>query len=579
MSKIITPSNPEILDPYFDAIMERCDHIPQAKKPICATQDWANKEVIQANDELFTAIGQCFGLTIYPNNYKICSTESMLDVYAHSMPFMYRHWRFGKRYLQNKKAYQSGQMGLAYEVIFNTNPCISYNMEGNSTAMNALVMAHAGQGHNSFFKNNYMFRDWTDAEGIMDYLRFAKMYVDKCIERIGEKPVRQFLTACHALENMGVDRYKRRSGEKSFKDEADRFAAMEEAFTKNFDPVLERDRDAQQKARNMIERNKKRKGKTIDSANGGHENLLYVLEKESIAARESEPVNGSPWMVELIRIVRKVSQYFYPQKQTQVMNEGWACWNHHAIITVAHAKGYITEGQYLEALASHSGVIAQPTYNSPYYNGLNPYKLGFEMFHDIMFMARGPKNKREEKRYADGKYEETFANSAYYKNGVKQSFLGADWLELMHHAMQNYRDESFIREFLSGGICRDFKFFAINDDDEKPYLEVAGIQGDLGIIRDKLSNQYDLSKREPQINAMGFDPYGDRVLHLEHRSENGAPLQETHAEKVMQHINVLLRGPESLDSSHQYKAFSAKLKSFDMRDPNNPILLDVWPYK
>ncbi|MEZ5480025.1 MAG: SpoVR family protein [Thiolinea sp.] len=25
-----------------------------------------------------------------------------------------------------------------------------------------------------------------------------------------------------------------------------------------------------------------------------------------------------------MRIVRKIAQYFYPQRQTQVMNEGWA---------------------------------------------------------------------------------------------------------------------------------------------------------------------------------------------------------------------------------------------------------------
>ncbi|GAM62247.1 spoVR-like protein [Vibrio ishigakensis] len=33
-----------------------------------------------------------------------------------------------------------------------------------------------------------------------------------------------------------------------------------------------------------------------------------------------------------MRIVRKVSQYFYPQKQTQVMNEGWATFWHYTIL-------------------------------------------------------------------------------------------------------------------------------------------------------------------------------------------------------------------------------------------------------
>ncbi|MDP0641204.1 SpoVR family protein, partial [Klebsiella pneumoniae] len=45
------------------------------------------------------------------------------------------------------------------------------------------------------------------------------------------------------------------------------------------------------------------------------ENLLYFMEKNA-------PLLES-WQREILRIVRKVSQYFYAQKQTQVMNEGW----------------------------------------------------------------------------------------------------------------------------------------------------------------------------------------------------------------------------------------------------------------
>ena len=50
--------------------------------------------------------------------------------------------------------------------------------------MQALVMAHAAFGHNHFFKNNYLFRQWTDAEGILDYLAFAKNYIAACEERL-----------------------------------------------------------------------------------------------------------------------------------------------------------------------------------------------------------------------------------------------------------------------------------------------------------------------------------------------------------------------------------------------------------
>src|SRR5256885_11417199 len=74
-------------------------------------------------------------------------------------------------------------MGLAYEIVINSSPCISYLMEENTATMQTLVIAHAAFGHNHFFKNNYLFKQWTDADGILDYLDFAKKYVMSCEER------------------------------------------------------------------------------------------------------------------------------------------------------------------------------------------------------------------------------------------------------------------------------------------------------------------------------------------------------------------------------------------------------------
>ena len=68
-------------------------------------------------------------------------------------------------------------MGLAYEIVINSSPCISYIMEENTATMQTLVMAHAAFGHNHFFKNNYLFKEGTDAQGIIDYLEFAKRHI------------------------------------------------------------------------------------------------------------------------------------------------------------------------------------------------------------------------------------------------------------------------------------------------------------------------------------------------------------------------------------------------------------------
>src|SRR5690606_8944083 len=75
--------------------------------------------------------------------------------------------------------------------------------------MQTLVIAHACYGHNSFFKGNYLFRTWTDASSIIDYLVFAKNYISRCEERYGIDAVEDILDSCHALMNYGVDRYMR----------------------------------------------------------------------------------------------------------------------------------------------------------------------------------------------------------------------------------------------------------------------------------------------------------------------------------------------------------------------------------
>ncbi len=100
-------------------------------------------------------------------------------------------------------------MGLAYEIVINSNPCIAYLMEENTMTMQALVIAHAAYGHNSFFKGNYLFKLWTDAHAIIDYLVYAKNYIAECEERFGLDRVEELLDSCHALMNYGVDRYKR----------------------------------------------------------------------------------------------------------------------------------------------------------------------------------------------------------------------------------------------------------------------------------------------------------------------------------------------------------------------------------
>ena len=140
----------------------------------------------QKYDEEIAKIAKEYNLDTYQNQIEIISSEQMLDAYSSvGMPLGYSHWSFGKQFLNSEQNYKRGQMGLAYEIVINSDPCIAYLMEENTKMMQALVVAHAAYGHNSFFKGNYLFKTWTDASAIIDYLLFSKNYISKCEERYG----------------------------------------------------------------------------------------------------------------------------------------------------------------------------------------------------------------------------------------------------------------------------------------------------------------------------------------------------------------------------------------------------------
>ena len=436
-------------------------------------------------------VAKLYRLDTYPHQIEVITSEQMMDAYSSvGMPINYPHWSFGKKFIETEQAYKHGQQGLAYEIVINSNPCIAYLMEENTITMQALVMAHACYGHNSFFKNNYLFRSWTDASSIIDYLIFARKYITECEERYGVDEVEKLLDSCHALMNYGVDRYKRPQ-KISLQEEKARQKSREEYL---------------QSQVNMLWRTlpKREEEKAIEASrrypSEPQENLLYFMEKNA-------PLLES-WQREILRIVRKVSQYFYPQKQTQVMNEGWATFWHYTILNHLYDEGKVTERFMLEFLHSHTNVVFQPPYNSPWYSGINPYALGFAMFQDIKRICQSP---TEEDRY-------WFPDIA-----------GSDWLETLH-----------ISQFLSPKVMRDFRLFTVLDDDHNNYLEISAIHNEEGYreIRSKLSAQYNLSNLEPNIQVWNVDLRGDRSLTLRYVPHNRVPLDKSRRE-VLKHVHRL----------------------------------------
>jgi spore cortex formation protein SpoVR/YcgB (stage V sporulation) len=472
------------------------------REPISTGPDWTFELLEQYDQEIARIAKEKFKLDTYPNQIEVIRSDQMMDAYASvGMPVSYNHWTYGKKYVSTEKNYSRGRMGLAYEIVINSDPCIAYLMEENSMTMQALVIAHACYGHNSFFKGNYLFRTWTDAEAIIDYLVFAKTYIADCEERHGVDAVESILDSCHALMNYGVDRYKRPL---PISAEAERVRQKErEHYIQTHLNDLWRTIPDTNKQMDEPER------RTFPE--DPQENVLYFVEKNA--------PHLESWQREIVRIVRKMAQYFYPQRQTQVMNEGWATFWHYTILNEMYDEGLVTDAFMLEFLTSHTNVVAQPEYDSPYYSGINPYALGFAMMTDIRRICEEPTE--EDKRW--------FPNIA-----------GSDWLETLHYAMQNYRDESFIEQYLSPTVIRNFRFFALEDNEYKSTIDVTAIHDDEGYrrVREVLSQQYNLSSNEPDIQVYNVNVRGDRSLTLRHYQHNDRPLNEE-TDEVLKHMRRL----------------------------------------
>jgi stage V sporulation protein R len=466
--------------------------------PLSEGSEWTF-DLLRLYDQEIGRVAAHYGLDTYPRQIEVISSEQMIDAYSSvGMPVGYHHWSFGKHFVATQKGYQRGQMALAYEIVINSNPCIAYLMEENTMTMQALVIAHACYGHNSFFKGNYLFRTWTDAEGILDYLVFARRYVAECEERYGEETVEEILDSCHALMNQGVDRYKRPAR-----------------------PSMAKEQARQREREEYLQLQVNDLWRTLPPRNGAQpagpeprfppepqENLLYFIEKHAPRLE--------PWQREIVRIVRRIAQYFYPQRQTQVMNEGWATFWHYTLLHHLYEEGRLSDGFMLELLQSHTNVVLQPPYYSPYYNGINPYALGFAMFRDIRRICEQPTE--EDRRWLP-------------------DIAGSDWRKTLDFAMRNFKDESFIAQYLSPALIRELRLFEVLDDDRQETLEITAIHDETGYrrIREALAAQYNLGQREPNIQVWSVDRYGDRSLTLRHYLHERRPLGESTRE-MLRHL-------------------------------------------
>ena len=300
--------------------------------------NWNLKDLTKWDDKICD-LARKKGLDWYPIIYETCDYYEMLgNMSYHGMPTHYGHWSYGKSFEQQHSQYQHGVTGLPYELIINSNPCISYLMLENPLYLQVLIMAHC-VGHSDFFKNNRNF-EFTRACTIVPRMRNAKKRIRKYIEDpdIGIEKVEKIIDACHAISyqvpRMPVDA-------------PDIKESYELYRVNNLDTL------------------KKNKLKIND--------LPYIPEYDVLGFIAAYGDNLEEWQKDVIEIIRDESYYFMPQIRTKIMNEGWACFWHYRLL---HELD-LPQGLHLPFLKSHNQVVR------PHIGRINPYHIGFNLFQRI----------------------------------------------------------------------------------------------------------------------------------------------------------------------------------------------------
>ncbi len=301
-----------------------------------------------------------FGLRFFPVIFELVDYRQMNALAAYGgFPTRYPHWRFGMEFQQLSKSYEYG-LHRIYEMVINNNPTYAYLLEGNTTVDHKMVMAHV-YGHADFFYNNVYFAH-TDRK-IVDTMANHATRIRRYQERYGLETVERFLDACLSIDDL-IDPgavFRPPKPRRSMDEDAPEPLEPPRLPAK---PYLERYVNPPEYLDALREKRRKVREKTKRFPPEPERDVLGFLLHEA-------PLEN--WERDILNIVREESYYFLPQRQTKIMNEGWATYWHSTILT----QRCLSASELVDYADRHSGALAMAP------GRLNPYKLGLELFRDI----------------------------------------------------------------------------------------------------------------------------------------------------------------------------------------------------
>lgn len=425
--------------------------------------DYTIKDLVKWNEKIEKKVIE-LGLDFYPQEYEIVGFDEMLGYEAYlGMPSRYPHWSFGKSYDKNKTLYSFNLTGLPYEMVINSDPCLAYLMRENTLLLQILTMAHV-YGHNDFFKNNRLFKQGTKARYSLELFKLDADTIRTYINTpgIGYERVERILDAAHAVK-LNVSRVIGRT-EKT--DEEIKKGILEEYRRRT-------------ENRNILDSDVKIELPDLDK--------VPLEPYDDVVGFIIQHGNLEEWEKNILKIVKRETEYFLPQIETKTMNEGWASFWHYTILKELD----LPEGLHFEFLKRHNDVVA------PVVGGLNPYYIGFKIFQDL------------DKRYGR---------------------------EKIFEVREVERDASFIRRYLTRELCEELNLFEYGKRSFDYIIEEVSDEEGWKEIRNNLAFTSGLGS-VPYIRVIDLNKQ-DNMLTLEHVFD-GRELELSYAKETLKYIQTL----------------------------------------
>jgi stage V sporulation protein R len=370
-------------------------------------------------------IAVCYGLDFFEVIFEILDYDEVNMVAAYSgFPSRYPHWRFGMEFEHIRKSYAYG-LSKIYEMVINNDPCYAYLLSSNSKTDHKIVMAHV-YGHCDFFKNNYWFSRTN--RKMIDEMANHGTKIAGYMDTYGAEEVEDFVDICLSVENLidphsvFIQRHKKEDEKepgRRRKHQVTRFRAKDymESFINPKEFIEEQEKALQEKIRKQIH----------FPSEPERDVLMFLIEHAPI----------SPWKRNILSMIREEAYYFAPQRQTKIMNEGWATYWHSTMMT----RDLCTDEEIIDYADHHSGTLGSRP------GMINPYKVGVELFRHI------------EERWNKGRFGKEYEQCDDMEKRRKWDIELGEGREKIFQVRRIHNDVTFIDEFMDQEFCDDQQFF------------------------------------------------------------------------------------------------------------------------